>query len=840
MNLHFLGGADEVGASCTLLEVAGKRVLVDAGIRMGAKGSPLPDLERLQELGGPDLILVTHAHADHIGALPLVHLAYPTAPVVTTAPTKALMSILLGDALKIMDLRWEREEDIPLYPPHAVEGLLSRIQTVGIGEEIRLCGGALRATFTPSGHVLGACSIGLDSDEGLILFAGDYSVDPQRTVDSMTVPKIRPDVVITESTYGNRLHADRSREEARLVETVKRITSEGGKVLVPAFALGRAQEVLLILLEAKRRGELGDLPVYADGLVRRICMAYPEHGEFLHPKLRKLVASEGNPFFGEGKATAVTSPKREEIAMGPPCVLVSSSGMLTGGPSSFYASHLIRDPRSAILITGYQDEESPGRALLNLADDRAKGKTGRLVVAGERLEVVCEVGRYGLSAHADSAQMASVVTKLLPRHVALVHGDEGARASLAQMMPASMGVHLPKNGETLSWKPFRKPAKLKASAASAAGPAASAAPPLTFDAAKLHAKLLVKNGAGSRYTLEEVGEAWFGEHPYDVSELEKALGRTPGWSKDPRRPELFRVLPLSKEKGSFYKPQEALDFAKQTLAGDENFHKISNKQAQRMMILHFHFPEKAQGRYDDSMREISEQTGWTVKISPQANQQSLDEAATELVLAAGLSVSKVSILPDEPVVRVKVAGDPSSEAQAALAAAYLERTGRRLELVGSFSPPSSPSSLPGGTPATKVSLGDRLEQNQAFALVQASFSEIGVQLYRCGRKDGPQGSSLELGFISPQVASRHGALIDQLEARTGWPIVVRQQPNPIAITEATRETVPPSWGFTGQPSLFTDKATVQVKVAQRPSRAEEEAVRKAFELLTGYRLQLKV
>ena len=294
MKIHFLGGANEVGASCSLLEVDGKKILVDAGIRMGSgASSPLPDLERLQELGPPDLILVTHAHADHIGSLPLVHLAYPTVPVVTTAPTKALMSILLGDALKIMNLRWEREEDIPLYPPHAVEGLLSRIQTVGIGEDVPLCRGEVRATFTPSGHVLGACSVALDTAEGMVLFAGDYSVDPQRTVDSMTIPKLRADVVITESTYGDRLHADRSREEKRLVETVKRVVSGGGKVLVPAFALGRAQEVLLILLEAKRRGELGDVPVYADGLVRRICMAYPDH--------RGVSASEAAQVGGGGR-----------------------------------------------------------------------------------------------------------------------------------------------------------------------------------------------------------------------------------------------------------------------------------------------------------------------------------------------------------------------------------------------------------------------------------------------------------------------------------------------------------------------------------------------------------
>ena len=828
MNLHFLGGADEVGASCTLLEVAGKRVLVDAGIRMGGKGSPLPDLERLQELGGPDLILVTHAHADHIGALPLVHLAYPTAPVVTTAPTKALMSILLGDALKIMDLRWEREEDIPLYPPHAVEGLLSRITTVGLGEEVALCGGALRGIFTPSGHVLGACSIGLESDEGLILFAGDYSVDQQRTVDSMTVPRIRPDVVITESTYGNRLHADRRREEARLVETVKRVVGEGGKVLVPAFALGRAQEVLLILLEAKRMGELGELPIYADGLVRRICMAYPEHEAFLHPKLRKLVAAEGNPFFGEGKATAVLASKRDEIVAGPPCVLVSSSGMLTGGPSSFYASHLVKDPKSAVLITGYQDEESPGRALLNLADERARGKTGHLMVAGERMEVVCEVGRYGLSAHADAGQMASVMTKLSPRHVVLVHGDEEARASLAQMMPAAMGVHLPKNGEALSWKPFRKATRARMATPRVAEPS----PPPAFDAVALHAKLLARNGAGSRYTLEELGQAWFGEHPHEVAEIESAVGKTPGWTRDPRRPELFRVLPLPKEKGQVYKLQEALDFAKQTVGGDENFHKTSNKQAQRLMTLHFHFPEKARLEHVESLREISEETGWTVEISPQANQRRLDEVATELVMAAGLGVSKVSVFPNEPLVRVKVAGEPTSETRAALIAAYLDKTGRTLELTGA-------SSGAVGAVAAAHS-NDRLEQNQAFALVQRAFAELDVNLYRCGRKEGPGGACLELAFISPQVGDRHKALIGQLEARTGWPIVVRQQPNPIAIAEVTKEVVPAHWGFTGQPSLFKEQGTVRILVSRRPSQTEEEAVRAAFERLTGYQLQLKV
>ena len=169
MQLHFLGGANEVGASCLMLEVAGKKILIDAGIRMTTrKGSQLPDLTRLQELGPPDAILLTHAHTDHIGALPLVHLAYPHMPIWCTEPSKALTKVLLQDSLRIMESRWEQEEEVPLYPPHAVEGMLSRMKIVEPGQPISVFGDdSVTANYVPSGHILGACSITLDTPEGV-------------------------------------------------------------------------------------------------------------------------------------------------------------------------------------------------------------------------------------------------------------------------------------------------------------------------------------------------------------------------------------------------------------------------------------------------------------------------------------------------------------------------------------------------------------------------------------------------------------------------------------------------------------------------------------------------
>ena len=298
-----------------------------------------------------------------------IHFIFPTVPLYTNEATLALMRIMLADSIKIMQLRWMQEAEIPLYPEHAVTSMLARVEVVKPGEVFDLCAGELQAMFLLSGHVLGACSLTLDTAEGRVFFTGDYSVDAQRTVDSIVVPAVRPHVVVTEATYGNRLHANRKAEETRLAEAVARVVGEGGKVLIPAFALGRAQEVLLILLREQRAGRIARFPVFVDGMVRNVCQIYSLFPDFLGDRLRKQVEREGNPFFHEGSAArAVAQGERESVTLGEPCCIVSSSGMLMGGPSQFYAAELAGDPKNAIFITGYQDEESPGGKVLALAE----------------------------------------------------------------------------------------------------------------------------------------------------------------------------------------------------------------------------------------------------------------------------------------------------------------------------------------------------------------------------------------------------------------------------------------------------------------------------------------
>ena len=239
-----------------------------------------------------------------------------------------------------MQTRLDEEGELPLYDDLAVQRLLSAFVPAPFNAHLPLAEG-LVATFFPAGHIAGAAMIGLESDEGRLLITGDLSISPQRTVDGARPPAFRPDVLIVESTYGGRLHANRAVQERKLVETVAKVTMDGGKVLIPVFALGRAQEILLILAEFQRRSELPAVPVWADGMVRAICQTYADFIDILPLPLQE----RGAKFF-EGPIRPVqTNEQRNALVWQPdPVIIVASSGMLAGGPSLSYARALAGSP----------------------------------------------------------------------------------------------------------------------------------------------------------------------------------------------------------------------------------------------------------------------------------------------------------------------------------------------------------------------------------------------------------------------------------------------------------------------------------------------------------------
>jgi len=445
-----LGGAGEVGASCGILRIGNWRVLIDAGMRPSARAGQdrRPALDRLAT-EPPDAILVTHAHIDHTGALPLASEMVPTAPIYCTETTLLLTRLLLADSVRVMEAEHlTQESETPLYTAEVVERTLARVRPVEWGQPVApLPDPAITVRFLHAGHIAGAAMLLIDTPAGRVLHLGDYSVTAQRTLHGMDMQRLpQADAVITEGTYGDAIHANRTEQERALVATVARVVGRGGRVLLPAFAVGRAQEVALILRAARSTGELPPVPIHLDGMVRGVCALYQAQVHDLNPRLQNYVRNARRPLFADPSLAvyAVTAGRRRQLLNDPgAAVVISSSGMMTGGPAPLYARAFAADERNAIVFSGYQDDESPGAALL-------RARQGTTVALGkEELTLSCAVERYSLSAHADAGQIEVAVTRARPRTTVLVHGEPDTLRALARRV-ARHHPHVAVNGEAVT------------------------------------------------------------------------------------------------------------------------------------------------------------------------------------------------------------------------------------------------------------------------------------------------------------------------------------------------------------------------------------------------------
>jgi Cft2 family RNA processing exonuclease len=839
MKLHFLGGANEVGASCTLLEIEGQRVLIDAGIRMGApQGSHLPNFSVLDDVGRPDEVLITHAHTDHTGALPVLASALDAGTrLLCTPATKAITRVLLSDAVKIMSIKEEGEGELPLYPPEAADAVLARMQDVPWLTTVPICDGNLKATWIPSGHILGAASIYIEGKNESVLMSGDVSVANQRTIPGMTVPHCQPDVIVLESTYGNRQHADREQQERALVDKVAAVIERKGKVLIPAFAVGRSQEVILILAKAMREKVIPPFPVFVDGMVRSVNAVYAEFGEELANPVRKRVARGEDPFYNEWIGAISVPADRERVLAGPPCCIVASSGMLIGGASSFYAERLVSDPKNLIAITGYQDEESPGRALLDLTRKTAP-EDRVLMINGERKTVSCAVESYSLSAHADGGELAALVRCLGPRAVCLVHGDPDARGALAESLDPLLrdGVHMPDNGGTFSLEPgeSRKPTRYGRSIPR--GGIGGGDAPESSSLTVIH-DYLQETGSRGPLRIQEISEVWFGNEGADVDRVEafrKLLkDNHDAFRPDFRRPYLFH-LNTSEPSGADGRMEmnAARDRIVSALPEAAGLIRCSAHVDDGVYELAVHFPDVTRVRFAEALAQLETETGWSLKVRDTPHQARLFEEAidclpesAEMVKAPALRVERKEVL-----VIVSVPADARPEwkkVETKACALFTERTGYSLILSDAANPQKPvESSTPKGA----------LEINKAYGVIAEAFSGEPHAPYRVGMKPDPEGAYVDATFISPMVGARYQEKLDALSKETGWAIRVRQSANQEQIAMEARRITPKTCQTRGAAKFYPTELRVVVPVQKLPRSVDRTKLIADFEALTGCKI----
>jgi Cft2 family RNA processing exonuclease len=845
LKLTFLGGADEVGASGILLETDDLRVVVDCGIRMGSGGrkDPLPDLSAMDLCGDLDAIVVTHPHLDHTGALPLLHASRPQVPVLATRATLDILDILLRDASKIMDMKLQQDEELPLYPPEAVDALLGKATGVPYLEELPLGRSGSTLTLFPAGHVLGAATLGFSTPAGKILITGDYSVGDQLTVPGAMTPRFRPDLVVTESTYGGRLHSNRQVEERRLVEAVGTALEGGGKVLIPAFALGRGQEVVLILAAAIRKAQLPSIPVWVDGMIRGICGTYVRHPELLRPALRKRILKKGeNPFFHPGSVIQrVGSPRqREQILAGGPSVVVASSGMLSGGASAYYAAGLLPDAKNLICITGYQDEEAPGRRLLDLAEGRSRS----LRVQGEEVEALAQVSKYNLSAHADEGEIAAFVGALRPRDVVLVHGDRNAREALSARVASLVrrDVILPVLGDRLefSFRTGPRSSRSETPGSPRAGRGVGGGADLDDEGLeRLWLHLFRDERTRGPFTLGELLRIWYpGSPPEGAHEdlVSRLRAGKPGFEADRKRPFLFRIK--EPERSSISQTSHLgeppaldlnalLDKVRGAFPADAGLYRAGILEDGRI-LLRFPFPQVALREHQDLLEQLSQELGREFTIHPEPQLSALQASLTDLLPHGVVLTRNPSVHLERFEVRACLGGEAPRKDLEQAAEEFLERTGFQVFFERDRAPP------PVSTKKLRGRDG-KMEVNAALAFLRGAFGKEPHQPRKISKKSGLDGSFLELAFLSGPIGERYRDKLEGLEAEVGWPLELSPSTDQQEVLRQAKRLLGAVKICKG-PGIHLASGEVRVKLGSLLSAEEAERISRDLEEATGFRL----
>ncbi|ACY97479.1 MBL fold metallo-hydrolase [Thermomonospora curvata] len=400
-----LGGDDHIGGSCLLVEAGDTSLLVDAGIRPGTPPQPPRDVAEALT-ARPEAVIVTHAHNDHCGYVPALAHRLPRLRIIATPESCRLMPVMWQDALKVMRRHTAGASSggswTPLYEQDAVDVAMERLEELPTGAPRRV--GDLTVELFPAGHILGAAGAVISAGERRVVVTGDISGFRQASVDGYRLPDGArgADLLVLESTCCGEEHGDHRARVGELLGIVEEVHAAAGRVLIPAFALGRAQELALLLRE-----HLPHVPVLIDGMAAEVSAVYETADG---PGERRL------SIFG-GNVTAAGHPRDfDGFTKG---VVIAPAGMLTGGPAVDWAARILPEPHSAVLLAGYQDDSSGGRRLLQ---DVREGAAEHLLPGNRPVPLRARVHQVRLSAHADRHGLLQIAKEVSARQTMLVHG----------------------------------------------------------------------------------------------------------------------------------------------------------------------------------------------------------------------------------------------------------------------------------------------------------------------------------------------------------------------------------------------------------------------------------
>ncbi len=400
MEIEFHGAASEVGRSCIQIRTdKGKRYLLDVGVKFLEDGLGFP--KNVLDIDKVDGVFLSHAHLDHSGGLPLFENKELKGPIFCTRHTFSISKILLKDSYKIARVKHLH----PAYNNTDIRNVQKDTSFVNFDKWYKH--EDVRFMFLNSGHIPGSAMILLEIEGKRLLYTADFN----NRKTNLMVPfetgkklKEKPvDILITESTYGHRELPDREELEKKFIASIYKTLGEGGSVLIPVFALGRAQETLIMLSKH-------DFPVniYFDGMCKRLTRKIAKtKNKYLsgHDALKKM-------FFE--RVEWIGSEKRRKDALKNQGIFITTSGMLQGGPVLSYLRDLWHDSNNKVMLMGFQCKRTNGR---NLLDD------GFIYMDGWKTKVKCEVEKYDFSGHADKAGIQRLVKELNPKHVFFQHGD---------------------------------------------------------------------------------------------------------------------------------------------------------------------------------------------------------------------------------------------------------------------------------------------------------------------------------------------------------------------------------------------------------------------------------